>query len=311
MKAPHLTRVLLIGATGFIGSRILQALQLRDDVLVSILARRPTGLLLEASSTALFGDVTDPASVRRAVRHADAVINAASYVGPDGDIADRVNHLGTLSIIRACEIARAGRLVQISTTAVYGSGPHNSLRPGDAEYRPESPASRSRAAADRAVIAAGGIVIRPNLVHGAGDRWFIPGAARMFKTLGTTIDSGRAQLSTIDVTDLGLLAAAAAVEPTAAPGAYHAACQTPLELGQLLGAISEQIIPLNIKGTSTIEDAVRALEPAGFSPHTINMLGMNHHYESQQLWDLARIPSTGFQIAPQAQTWYRGRLVTA
>jgi 2-alkyl-3-oxoalkanoate reductase len=301
------TKVLLIGATGFIGSRILQALQARSDVLVSILARRSTDLFSRPLPKILFGDVTDPAAVGEAVRHATVVINAASYVGSDPRTAERVNQEGALAVIRACERSHVRRLIQVSTTAIYGSGPHRALHPWEARYRPESVASRSRAAADQAVLSAGGIVVRPNLVHGTGDRWFIPGTVRMFRTLGTTLEHGRALLSTIDVTDLGTLIAALALTPGPVTGAFHAADPAPLTLARLLGTITQHISPLNIGGNSSLDDAVRILEPAGFRPHQVHMLGMDHYYESWDLWNLAGLQPTGFQITPETMEWYRGR----
>lgn len=255
----------------------------------------------------LIGDVREPISVLRAISQADVVINASSYIGSNADMADSVNYEGTLSIIRACKSSKVRRLVQVSTTAVYGSGPHRALSTWNARYSPESAISRSRAAADKAVLSAGGIVIRPNLVHGVGDRWFIPGVMQMFKTLGTTIDDGHALLSMIDVTDLGLLAAAVALDSAVAPGAYHAAGKAPVALSRLLRTIDEHITPLKITGTSTIDDATQVLTPAGFSLHQVHMLGIDHHYESHTLWDLTGIPSASFQISSEAQTWYRSR----
>ncbi|WP_426979986.1 NAD-dependent epimerase/dehydratase family protein (plasmid) [Pseudarthrobacter sp. O4] len=302
------TKVLLLGATGFIGSRILQALQARDDNLVSILARRSTGLVSEALPGFHLGDVTDKESVSRAVSRADVVINASSYVGSEQSLARQVNQEGTMSVIRACEDSHVRRLIQISTTAVYGSGPHRALLPWEAPYRPDSAASRSRAAADRAVLSAGGIVIRPNLIHGIGDRWFIPGAVDMFRALGTDIENGRARLSMIDVVDLGRLVASLAVTAFPVAGAFHATDPVPVTLARLLGTISRHVRPLDLAGSSSLEEAVRTLEPAGFRPHQVHMLGMDHHYEAQDLWNLSGLQPSGFHLTPETAAWYRAEM---
>lgn len=304
------TNVLLIGATGFIGSRILQALESREDVLVSILARRPAGVFPVLGPRIVLGDVTDRDSLSRAVSGADVVINAASYVGSDQNLARQVNQEGALAVIRACENGRVRRLIQISTAAVYGAGPHRGLRPSDALYNPESAVSRSRTAADRAVLAAGGIVVRPNLIHGAGDRWFIPGVVRMFRALGTTIEDGVARLSLVDVADLGRLVSSLAVTAVPVAGAFHAADPAPITLTRLLGTISTHVASLDVAGSSSLDEAVRILEPAGFRPHQIYMLGMDHHYEAQDLWRLARLRPTGFHLTPEAAAWYRTETTT-
>lgn len=303
-----LTKVLLIGASGFIGSRILKALQARDDVSVSILARRPTGMVPAALPRILVGDLTDQESISRAVSGADVVINAASYVGSDQNLARQVNQDGVLSVIRACEDGHIGRLIQISTTAVYGSGPHRAMRASEPQYRPESAASRSRAAADQAVLAAGGIVVRPNLIHGIGDRWFIPATVRMFRTLGTNIDNGGAMLSMIDVVDLGKLAASLAVTALPVAGAFHAAGPDPVSLTHLLETISRHVATLPIAGSSSLEEAVRHLEFDAFRPHQIHMLGMDHHYEAQDLWNIARLQPPQFHFTPETAAWYRAEV---
>ena len=316
--APHLVtvgtgpvsgpaKVLLIGPTGFIGSRILRSLHAHDDIEVSILARRSTGLVSGDSPLTLLGDLTDQDSVRRAVSGAEVVINAAPYVGSDQKRAEEVNRGGTMAIIRACEASAVRRLIQISTTAVYGSGPHRGIRPSEAQYGPESAASRSRAAADQAVLAAGGIVVRPSLVHGVGDRWFIPGTVRMFNALGSTIENGAAKFSMIDVEVLGRLVAALALTASPTAGAFHAADPTPVTLNRLLRTINRHVREIDIAGSSSLDEAVHALKPAGFRPHQIHMLGMDHYYEAQALWSLAALKPKGFRLAPETAAWYRAQ----
>lgn len=307
--APWSTKVLLIGATGFIGSRILQALRARDDVLISILTRRSTGLVSKGCQAIHFGDVRDEESVFRAVGGADVVINASSYVGSEEQVAREVNLAGTKTILRACEESHVRRLIQISTTAVYGSGPHRALLPLEAQYSPESAASRTRASADRAVLTAGGVVIRPNLIYGIGDRWFIPGAVGLFRALATNIEHGRAMHSMIDVADLGKLTASLAAAAFPVTGAFHAVDPIPISLSILLETISRHICPLDLSGSSSLEQARRTLVPAGFRPHQINLVGMDHHYDAQELWNISGVQPSGFRLTPETIAWYKAQKV--
>ena len=302
-------KVLLIGATGFIGSRILEALQILPDIRMLILARRPEDFATGQHQDVFFGDVAEPVSLNSAVRDADVVINAASYVGNDPQLAEQVNREGAAAVAKAWANSDAKRLIHLSTTAVYGSGPHRQLQANDAPYRPESVASRTRAAGEQTVLDAGGVVIRPNLIYGAGDRWFIPGAARMFMTLGTQIENGKSRLSVIDVTDLGRLVAQLATTTTPVSGAYHASYPAPVTLAHLLETI-EQIAPLHIQGNSTLETAVQTLEKVGFRAHQVHMLGMDHHYESQDIWDLAGMKPAAQGFSTKALDWYRNRTNT-
>jgi 2-alkyl-3-oxoalkanoate reductase len=94
------------------------------------------------------------------------------------------------------------RLVYVSTAAVYGPGPFRDLPVDGASLRPASPASRTRAAAEQYVRDAGGLVVRPHLIYGQGDRWFLPALTTMITRLGAVIDGGRAVHSVIDVDTL-------------------------------------------------------------------------------------------------------------
>ncbi|MCD4849667.1 NAD(P)-dependent oxidoreductase [Arthrobacter sp. AK01] len=298
-------RVLLVGATGFIGSHILRALNSQSDTTVSILSRGHYNGVGSYDNSVIPGDVTDFSSLSLALEGIDVVINAASYVGSHAATAISVNLEGTLNILRACEQSSVSRVIQLSTTAVYGSGPHRGPKPSAPGYHPESIASQSRATADQEVLAAGGIVIRPNLVYGSGDRWVIPGIVRMFSTLEATIDNGDALVSLIDVEALGRLSASLARTPLPLSGALHAAGTEPVSVSNLLTHISEQIQKLDIKRDCSLHEAVRLLEPAGFRPHQVSMLGADHYYESSELWEIAGLPEPAFRISPDASLWYR------
>jgi nucleoside-diphosphate-sugar epimerase len=299
------SRVLLIGATGFIGSRILKSLQTRTDAQVTILTRRPEALPHHLQASAVFGDLTEPATLDHAVRPMDIVINAASYIGNDPKLARKVNYGGTLSLIRACKGARVGRFLQLSTTAIYGTGPHRASQPWELPYRPESITSKSRAAADQAVLGAGGITIRPNLVYGAGDRWVVPGVIRMFRTLGSHIDDGQALLSLIDVEDLGELVAALALTTRPINGAFHAACPVPTSLANLLAEVERHFGPLGLNGSTSLTDATNQLALEGFRPHQVSMLGSDHHYHSHALWATVSQQPKPVQLGGKAADWYR------
>lgn len=298
-------RVLLVGATGFIGSRILHALNSQSDTTVSILSRGHYNSVGPYDNSVIAGDVTNISSLSSAMEGIDVVINAASYVGSHAETAMRVNLEGTRNILRACEQSSVSRVIQISTTAVYGSGPHRGPKPSAPGYRPESAVSQTRATADQLVLAAGGIVVRPSLVYGSGDRWVIPGIVRMFRTLEATIDHGDALVSLIDVEALGTLAATLARTSLPVSGALHAAGTEPVSVRNLLTRISEQIQKLDIKRDYSLPEAIRILEPAGFRPHQVSMLGTDHYYESSEPWDIAGLTAPAFRISPDASLWYQ------
>jgi len=88
-------KVVLFGASGMIGSRILDELVRRQHTVVAV-ARHPEKIPPADRVTAVQGDVTDPASVASVARGADAVISAYSPPHSDpGKIAEAARSLLT------------------------------------------------------------------------------------------------------------------------------------------------------------------------------------------------------------------------
>lgn len=297
-------RILVVGATGFIGSRILQALTARTDTLVSILTRQPQRISSTPKMTVLRGDLSDAESLLRATRKMDVVINAASYVGSDPELAHQVNLNGTRSLVHACNDSNVGRFIQLSTAAIYGTGPHRGAQPWELSHSPQSVASQSRAAADQEALTAGGITVRPNLVYGAGDRWCVPGTIRMIQELGATIEDGSPLLSVIDVDYLGTLIADLALTVHPVVGTFHAANPEPVSLAQFLNEIDLHVLPLRIDGSASVFFAEHQLH-AKFRPHQVHMLGMDHYYNSSALWNLSDTKPAPFHFTEEARRWYR------
>jgi dTDP-L-rhamnose 4-epimerase len=141
-----MSRVLVTGGAGFIGSHIADALLARGDG-VRILdwlhpaAHAACPDYLDPAAEFVKGDVRDGAAVAGALRGVDHVCHQAAMVGLGtdiGDIADYAAHndVGTAVLLR--ELARArfgGRLVLASSMVVYGEGryacaEHGLVRPG-------------------------------------------------------------------------------------------------------------------------------------------------------------------------------------
>ncbi len=188
--------VLVLGATGFIGSAVAGALAARPHVRL----HRGHRDRLRASTGPVV-DVRDQTTLGCLAR-VDVVVHAAHLVAGDDADLEATNVEGSRRVADACH-RHGTRLVSISTASVYGVGP---WRGEDVQQLPVRPASRvsdSRARGDEAVLAAGGLVVRPHLVHGPDDRWFVPAARRVLRTTGW-IDGGASRHSTIHVGDLAL-----------------------------------------------------------------------------------------------------------
>ncbi len=112
--------VVVVGANGLVGARVCAAL-LRDGARVRAVVRR-TGTA-PAGVEELVGDFTAADFAARAAAGADAVVTTVHPMGTDLETQHRIGVLGTTTFARAAAEAGVGRLVHVSTAAVYDRSP--------------------------------------------------------------------------------------------------------------------------------------------------------------------------------------------
>ena len=169
-----MSRVLLTGATGFIGGRTAAHLRRAGhEVLCPV--RRTSGTLSALEVVQLDGGFE--AVTPQALAGVEVAIHAAATVGPDLEAGVAVNVEGTRRVLAACEQAGVPTLVHVSTTSVYD-------RPdsGDRAVTEETPLvpldaaaagvyARTKAEAERVLHGADATavaILRPPAVLGAG-----------------------------------------------------------------------------------------------------------------------------------------------
>jgi UDP-glucose 4-epimerase len=155
-----LSRIVVTGGAGFIGSHLCEALAQRGDEVVAVDdlstgSRDNVGAeveLVEAS-------VRDVDTIRRAFAGVDAVVHVAgqasifkSFDRPERDLD--VNVSGTLDVLDACIVAGVPRLVYASSMTVYGE-PELIPTPESAPCVPVSYYGVTKYAAERYVQIAG------------------------------------------------------------------------------------------------------------------------------------------------------------
>ncbi|MGP6172105.1 SDR family oxidoreductase [Microbacterium sp. A204] len=121
-----MTRVLITGGAGFLGSHVAQLLAQRADVELVVTAdlrARPA----ENGILPVTLDVTDAASIAPLLREhrIDTVVHLAAIVNPGKDVAleYRVDVDGSANILAACVDAGVKRIVVSSSGAAYGYHP--------------------------------------------------------------------------------------------------------------------------------------------------------------------------------------------
>ncbi|HEX6664003.1 MAG TPA: NAD(P)H-binding protein [Gaiellaceae bacterium] len=107
--------ILVTGAGGFVGGHVVHELRGRD-LPVRCLVREPRkAARLEAWGCELAeGDMTDPASLERAVEGVDTVVHLVAVRQGPAELFERVMVDGTRSLLAAAERAGIGRFVHMS-----------------------------------------------------------------------------------------------------------------------------------------------------------------------------------------------------
>lgn len=306
--------VLLTGASGFIGTHLLASLREDPGVAVRVLVRSTAPEVPGRTVVRVAGDLSRPERLRGVCDRVDTVVHLASYIGPDAARCDAVNRAGTAAL--ATEAIRAGvrSIVYLSTAAVYGAGSHRDIAEDAVAPAPVSAVSASRLAAERMVLAAGGVALRPMFVYGTGDRWFIPAVAAAIRAVPFLVNDGRALLSVIDASDLARILQAIVRHPERLPPGtvHHANHPVPVSYAALVRAVAGVIGLPPPRLTLGYPEAEQLARGTATTPRVLSLLTFDHWYASAALWerlDLRPGPDLPARIA-RHRRWYRSILAS-
>lgn len=179
---------LVTGATGLLGSHIVEQLRLRDEpVRVLVRPGSDRSFLQTQSVDFAEGDVTDPDSLARAFAGVTRVYHAAAKVGDWGPWEDfqRITIDGTGNMLAAAKAANVERFLHVSSISAYGHPDGEGLvldetAPLGVDLHKWSYYSRAKVAAERQVWDAWEkdkfpvTVVRPSWLYGTRDRASMP-----------------------------------------------------------------------------------------------------------------------------------------
>lgn len=217
--------ILITGATGFVGSHLVEALAARGERARALVrATSDTSLLERHGIELVVGSLGDEASLRRAVAGVDTVLHlAAATRALDEHTFNRVNAEGTRKLAAAAHAEGGGaHLVYLSSMAAVGPARGRPVRPDD-EPRPLTAYGRSKLAGERALLetAVDAAVLRAPAVYGPGDRDLLTFFRLARLGILPTVGPADRLLQLVHVTDLATAMLAAA--DTRAEGTYHVA----------------------------------------------------------------------------------------
>ncbi|MBQ0826507.1 NAD-dependent epimerase/dehydratase family protein [Streptomyces tagetis] len=311
-------RILITGSTGFVGARVTARLTASDHTprpQLRLLAHRsrpePPGTdQIEVHH----GSLSDPESLHGLCEGVTTVLHLASHISGDPRQCRAVNDTGTAALLAEAERCGVRRVIQLGTTAVYRDGRHLNAMEGALPLGPSSPTSVTRLAGEQRVLKAGGLVLRPHLIHGRGDVWVVPALARFMTTLPHWVDGGRALISLISADDLAHVVATLALRPHLPQGeVLHVARPRPVSGRELFTTAARALrLPLP---TGEVTHAQASTWPGGHTDagwqRRLSLLTVDHWYDTSRLWRLLGTPAphTGFteEFAAGA-SWYRSHL---
>ncbi|GGM51197.1 epimerase [Longimycelium tulufanense] len=208
---------LITGTTGFIGQQLARQVVERGHTFAA-LVRDPQ--LHEARELpairSVKGDLTTGEGLVEALRGVDCVVHLAACKTGDTVRLFRVNAVGSRRLYAAVAVmSPAPRVVYCSSLAAAGPARAGHPRREEQPPAPLSPYGRSKLAGEQALRAVSdrvaGVVVRPPLVYGPGDRDLLPPLIAMVRRhVFLTCGAGARLYSLIHVDDLcrALLAAA-------------------------------------------------------------------------------------------------------
>lgn len=242
-------KVLLTGASGFVGSHILDNLQAR---------RLPTAVLLRPTSPRHFiaphlasveirpGSLSDPASLQPALDGVTHVVHCAGCIKAlRAAEFFQVNQMGTRNLVEAINRQPSvQRLVLVSSLAA--SGPASAEAPALETDRPNpvSPYGQSKLAAELEVrdrCRTEYVIVRPPAVYGPRDTQFLP----LFKAARAHVRpryrGGKQALSLVFAPDLAQAVTECLLHPAASGKTYFVASPEAVTASQMAQAIATQL----------------------------------------------------------------------
>lgn len=238
-------RVFLTGATGYIGSAVLDSV-VRAGHKVTALVRDPekAARLAARGVATVAGELGTPKTYVGSIAGVEAVVHCAFESSPRGVEKDREaidTLLGAIGGARSDD-GRPATLIYTSGVWVLG----NTTKPAD-EDTPLDPAPHVawRPAHEQLVLDAGGnglrtIVVRPGIVYG-GARGIVSDILKdALNGMMRVIGPGKNRWPTIYGRDLGDLYARL-LEAPEAHGVFHANDETDERVNDIVGAIAEHL----------------------------------------------------------------------
>jgi len=324
-------RILVTGATGFIGRHLLLRLR-QDGYVVRALAHNPSGpTICPEGVESVVGDVCDAEAMKTVTAGCDAVFHLAgkshalSEVRGDEEVYRAINVVGTRHVLEGAAAGGARCFVLFSSVKAMGEETPECLDESR-EARPATAYGRSKLAAEHLVLDYGKraglhvVCLRLPLVYGPGSKGnlfqIVSAIDRGFFPPLPDLENRRSMVHVSNVIQAALLAATS----PAANGKcyivtdaraystrklYEMICR---ELGKQIPQWHTPLVVLKVLGrVGDMIDLIRGKRFL-FDSDALEKLTGSAWYSSEKLSrELGYRPSVAFEDAlPEMIAWYRG-----
>ena len=242
-----MTRVLVTGATGFIGSHVVERL-VADGHTVRALVRQDsdTGRLEAIGVGIVRGDLGDPPSLARAAASCEHVYHLAALTSIRSRTKEEfhaTNVIGSANVAAAAAGAGVARFVHVSSCGVYG---FRNRFPADEStpLRPDTPYRMSKARGEEEVLkSAEGtgmqvVIARISSIYGPGATNWVPFCRSIQAGRFRMIGNGRNRLHLTHVADIVDGLRLCAETPGIGGRRYNLAAAKAVPIGDLVAIVA-------------------------------------------------------------------------
>ncbi len=246
-EGDHGERVLVAGASGFIGRRLTANL-VKAGYLVRALVHRPSASAPVAGVECVVGDITRPETCRGVERDVNIIVNCAGCLGKwgmDPECIRVVNAEGATQLLSGFGSQPPMRFIHLSTVGV--TGPLGTdIGSEQTRCSPRGVYQQSKYAGEQGILQAGVecgipvVVIRPSFTYGPGDSHKLALFRAIKRGRFAFIGHGTALLHPVFVEDLvaGIMLA---ITHGAAGGVYNVGGAEPVSVRRLVHSIADEV----------------------------------------------------------------------
>lgn len=243
-------KVFLTGASGFVGSHVLDLLCAGHHE-VSILLQRTSNTRFISRHLAVltvhFGSLDDVPLLTKAMDGVEAVIHCAGKTKAlHSSEFYRVNRAGTRNVVMAANACRESlrRLVYVSSQAVSGPGDLNRPAEETSDPRPVSVYGRSKWLGETEVLLHCRVpwtILRPAAVYGPRDTEFLPVFQKVKQRLMPLLSGAKRPLHMVYGPDVAAAVLCCLLHERGAGGTYHVAAEPPCTDEEFMEEIAAQL----------------------------------------------------------------------